>query len=891
MQAPEKLMIIDGNSIINRAFYAIRPLTTKDGTPTNAIYGFLNILYKYLSDYNPSYICVAFDLPQPTFRHLKYEGYKAQRKKMPEELAVQMPILKEILRAMNLCILEKEGFEADDIIGTVSVLCEEKDVDCYIVTGDRDDLQLATQHVRICLTTTAKGQTTTTVYDDEAVQGKYGVSPRDLIEVKALQGDSSDNIPGVPGIGEKGALDLVKKYHTLEEIYANLSEDDFRPAMLKKLKEGRELAFLSRELGTIDVHVPLDFSLPDAKKQEENTKELLALYHQLEFRGFAKKLSMQMEKEDASDPHTQKSAVMLTSVASLEEKLQMVKKQFIYKMFYRDGKWIGFSFLSEDTIYYIGVSDQPENEINAIRSLMENDTIVKITHDVKTDFIYLYSQGIRMQAVGFDTMIAAYILEPSFSQYDIATISREFLTIDIPDYGTVLCQGKEQLSLLADHTQELDRSLCGYSEKIMGAIVSLMEYEKETMTDRGQLDLFYQIELPLADVLADMQINGIQVDVDRLKEFNAMLDEKIAELTSDIYALAGEEFNINSSKQLGVILFEKLQLPVVKKTKTGYSTNVDVLEKLMPQHPIIERIMEYRKDAKLKSTYCDGLLAVIHPTDGRIHSTFNQTVAVTGRISSTDPNMQNIPVRTPLGREMRKMFVAQQGYTLIDADYSQIELRVLAHIAEDETMINGFANQVDIHALTASQVFDTPLAEVTKEMRSAAKAVNFGIVYGIGEYSLSQDIHVSVKEAKRYIDQYLAKYNGVRTYMENIKQAAKEQGYVETLFGRRRYIPEMRSKNFNLRAFGERVALNTPIQGTAADIIKIAMVRVQNRLERECPKAHLVLQVHDELIIESPDENVEAASRILQEEMEQAASLKVKLVVDLKCGHSWYDTK
>jgi len=889
MDNQEKLMIIDGNSIINRTFYAIRPLTTKDGTPTNAIYGFLNILYKYLQEYAPQYICVAFDLPKPTFRHVKYEGYKAQRKKMPDELAAQMPILKEILTAMNISILEKEGFEADDIIGTVSVMCEERDMDCYIVTGDRDDLQLASKKVKVCLTTTSKGQTDMTVYNDDAVFEKYGVTPKDLIEVKALMGDSSDNIPGVPGIGEKGAIELIKSYHSIDEIYNNLEEKLLRPAMEKKLKEGKELAFLSRELGTIDVNVPMEFSIEDAKIKEENKDELLALYKRLEFRIFAKRLEDQNPSGQKNDSLSKKEPILLKNTLSLKSLLEKVADKLYYKLFYRQDMPIAMAIYLDDDVYYFGVTIEGETDfVDAVRPVMQNSAIAKISHEIKNDSIYFAKHGFSIANIAFDTKIGAYILEPSFSDYDIAHIVRDFLDLSMESYDDVLSKGKKQLSLLEEEPSD---EVFTYSEKVMRAIMKLVEYETETMKAQGQTDLYEKIELPLVSVLADMQSSGIKVDIEKLQEFSTMLDGKINELTDQIYRAAGHEFNINSSKQLGEILFDELNLPVIKKTKTGYSTNVDVLEKLLGQHEIIEYIMEYRQTTKLKSTYCDGLLAVIDKADGRIHSRFNQTVTVTGRISSTEPNMQNIPVRTVLGREMRKMFVAGEGKTLIDADYSQIELRVLAHVANDQTMIDGFSRHVDIHTLTASQVFDTELSAVTGDMRSAAKAVNFGIVYGIGEYSLSQDIHVSVKEAKRYIENYLNKYQGVKGYMETIKESAKKQGYVETLFGRRRYIPELSSNNFNLRAFGERVALNTPIQGTAADIIKIAMVRVEERLDRECPKAKLLLQVHDELIVEADDSDVELASKILKEEMEHAADLKVALLVDLKSGHSWFDTK
>ncbi len=886
----KSLMIIDGNSIINRAFYAIRPLTAKDGTPTNALYGFLNILFKYLQDLNPDYICVAFDLPAPTFRHLKYEGYKAQRKKMPDELAQQMPVLKEILRAMNIQILEKEGFEADDIIGTVSVLCEAENTQCCIITGDRDDLQLATQNVKIYLTTTAKGETVTTVYDEKAVTEKYGVSPKALIEVKALMGDSSDNIPGVAGIGEKGALDLVQKYHTIDEIYHGLEEKKLTPSLFKKLSEGKEMAFLSRELGTIDTKVPLDFHIEDARRKNADTQTLAALYQRLGFRTFLKKLE-ENPAEDSILPQEPAlpEAVLLPDTSALQERLGEAQGELVYRFFYRSNELEAICFI-QDGQFYTAALEESEL-LAALKAIFENPAVLKVSHDLKSDIIFLQRHGIQYLGLGFDTMIGSYLLEPAMSDYSIERVAEKFLNLRLPSPDEAHEGAQTQMSLLETEESGGRTLLCSYAVKITDAVAKLRSYLDEEIQEHGQHDLYYEMELPLVNVLAQMQINGFLVDQKPLMEFQALLNEQIAALTKLIYELAGTEFNIASPKQLGEVLFERLELPVIKKTKTSYSTNIDVLEKLKGKHEIIGCIIDYRQLTKLKSTYCDGLLAAIDPKDGKIHSNFNQTVTVTGRISSTEPNMQNIPVRTPLGREIRKMFVADPGMVLIDADYSQIELRVLAHIAQDENMIRAFQNKIDIHTMTASQVFSTPVEEVTSAQRSAAKAVNFGIVYGIGEFSLSQDIGVSVKEAKQYIDSYLAKYSGVREYMAGIKELAKKQGYVETLFGRRRYIPEISASNFNTRSFGERVALNTPIQGTAADIIKIAMVRVFRRLSAECPEAKLLLQVHDELIVEAPEDQVEKAQSILKEEMEHAASLSVELTADVKCGHSWYDTK
>lgn len=890
----KSLMIIDGNSIINRAFYAIRPLTAKDGTPTNALYGFLNILFKYLQDLNPDYLCVAFDLPAPTFRHIKYEGYKAQRKKMPDELAQQMPVLKEILRAMNVLILEKEGFEADDIIGTISAICETSDTECLIVTGDRDDLQLATQKVKIYLTTTAKGETITTVYNDQAVFEKYGVNPRALIEVKALMGDNSDNIPGVSGIGEKGALDLIQKYHSIDKIYDGLQEKKLTPSLLKKLTEGKEMAYLSRELGTIDTKVPLEFHLEDAIRKKADSVALSALYQRLGFRTFLKKLE---ETDDA--PLSPKAAIslpeaiVLSDSPSVHKVLKDVQGELIYQFIYQSGNLKGICFELNGSFFFIAPNSQLSEEelLSSLKGIFEDDSISKVSHDIKTDIIFLQQRGIDYCGVGFDTMIGAYLLEPSMTDYSIEHVAEKFLELRLPDPNEAHNKVQTQMSLLETENTSDNSALSSYSVHITDAVMKLRSYLEQEIARHNQKELYYNIELPLVNVLAQMQINGFLIDQKPLTEFQSLLNDQIAALTKKIYGLAGTEFNIASPKQLGEVLFERLQLPVIKKTKTSYSTNIDVLEKLRGKHEIIECIMEYRQLTKLKSTYCDGLLSAIDPADGKIHSSFNQTVTVTGRISSTEPNMQNIPVRTPLGREIRKMFVADPGMVLIDADYSQIELRVLAHIAQDEVMIRAFQDKMDIHTITASQVFATPVDEVTSAQRSAAKAVNFGIVYGIGEFSLSQDIGVSVKEAKHYIDSYLEKYSGVREYMVTIKQLAKKQGYVETMFGRRRYIPELSASNFNTRAFGERVALNTPIQGSAADIIKIAMVRVYDRLTNECPEAKLLLQVHDELIVEAPKNMAEMAQSILKEEMEHAATLSVELTADVKSGHSWYDTK
>ena len=865
----KKLLILDSNSILNRAFYGVRYLSAKDGTPTNAIYGFLNILLKLIKEQEPDYICAAFDVKAPTFRHKQYEGYKAQRKPMPEGLAAQMPLAKDVLRAMGVTILEKEGYEADDIIGTVARLCEESEISCFIATGDKDDLQLASDKTKVILTVTKSGYNETIIYDDKAVKEKYHVTPTEFIDVKALMGDPSDNIPGVKGVGEKTAMSLIEKHHSIEYIYENIDGIGLKGAMLQKMKDGREMAFMSKELATINRNTPIEFNTEECVFDGfENNGELYEILKRLELNSIIKKL-------DLSDGDNVKEN-------------EDIFKDFSYKvgdknMISGDKVTVVLDFDGDNiSSAAVGAGNNAVvlNEQDDIKELLEDDSIAKVMFDVKEAIVKLNGR-IDIKNISDDTAIAAYLVDPAKNEYTIEKLASEY-------FGTVIEKPEvKQLSLLDD--VETDRS--EYLAKCAVALGVLNERIGDKIKENGQEKLYQEVELPLVTVLAHLEINGFLVDDHQLKEFADKLGEKIDALTNEIYMLAGEEFNINSPKQLGVILFEKLELKPVKKTKTGYATNADVLEKLRDKHPIVNFIMEYRQLAKLKSTYCDGLRAVVNPNTHRIHSVFTQTVTVTGRLSSTEPNLQNIPTRTELGREIRKMFVAKEGYVLVDADYSQIELRVLAHIANDETMINAFRNNEDIHAVTASQVLGIPLEDVTKEQRSSAKAVNFGIVYGIGEFSLAQDLHISVKEAKAYIESYLEKYHGVRNYMESIKEQAKKDGYVKTMLNRIRYIPELKSPNYNIRQFGERVALNTPIQGTAADIIKLAMVRVDNRLINEGLKSKLILQVHDELIVEAHKDEVDKVKQILSEEMQSAMELNVPLKVDMSTGHSWYDAK
>lgn len=865
----KKLLILDSNSILNRAFYGVRYLSAKDGTPTNAIYGFLNILLKLIKEQEPDYICAAFDVKAPTFRHKQYEGYKAQRKPMPEGLAAQMPLAKDVLRAMGVTILEKEGYEADDIIGTVARLCEESEISCFIATGDKDDLQLASDKTKVILTVTKSGYNETIIYDDKAVKEKYHVTPTEFIDVKALMGDPSDNIPGVKGVGEKTAMSLIEKHHSIEYIYENIDGIGLKGAMLQKMKDGREMAFMSKELATINRNTPIEFNAEECVFDGfENNGELYEILKRLELNSIIKKLDL-----SGGDNVKENEDIFKDFSYQVGDK-NMINGDKVTVVLDFDGDNISSAAVGA------GNNAVVLNEQDDIKELLEDDSIAKVMFDVKEAIVKLNGR-IDIKNISDDTAIAAYLVDPAKNEYTIEKLASEY-------FGTVIEKPEvKQLSLLDD--VETDRS--EYLAKCAVALGVLNECIGDKIKENGQEKLYQEVELPLVTVLAHLEINGFLVDDNQLKEFADKLGEKIDALTNEIYMLAGEEFNINSPKQLGVILFEKLELKPVKKTKTGYATNADVLEKLRDKHPIVNFIMEYRQLAKLKSTYCDGLTAVVNPNTHRIHSVFTQTVTVTGRLSSTEPNLQNIPTRTELGREIRKMFVAKEGYVLVDADYSQIELRVLAHIANDETMINAFRNNEDIHAVTASQVLGIPLEDVTKEQRSSAKAVNFGIVYGIGEFSLAQDLHISVKEAKAYIESYLEKYHGVRNYMESIKEQAKKDGYVKTMLNRIRYIPELKSPNYNIRQFGERVALNTPIQGTAADIIKLAMVRVDNRLINEGLKSKLILQVHDELIVEAHKDEVDKVKQILSEEMQGAMELNVPLKVDMSTGHSWYDAK
>lgn len=879
----KKLLIIDGNSILNRAYYGIRPLTAPDGTPTNAVYGFLNILLKHLDEENYDYLCVAFDVKEKTFRHKRYELYKAQRKPAPEDFLVQLPLMKEVLAAMNCMCMELPGYEADDIIGTVSKICDQSGVECNILTGDKDDLQLISDNTTVKLVVTRMGRTTTTDYHPEQFREKYGIEPSEFIDVKALMGDASDNIPGVAGVGEKTAMSLIQNYKNIDYIYEHIDELEIKEGVRNKLKNDRDNAYLSYELATIDRNAPIDFDFSAAVRGGYNESELAALFTRLNFRSFISKLKLDKAAEAAEATDIIEGVGKSAEFKDLISAARAAKK-VAYTL---SGNRLFIKPPKGDAIY----ADADKEDL---KEFFGDSEISKVGYDIKEDIIAVSEYGIDAPespfgAMTFDVMLAAYILDPTQSSYPIDTLCTKYLSayLDCDDSA----DGGEQLSMLDVTEPSSDKTQLIINR--VYAIERLAEKMADEIEKNGQHYLYYDVELPLTEVLARLQLRGMYVDRDELADFGRMLDNRINLLCDEIYSLAGEEFNINSPKQLGVILFEKLELPFGKKNKSGgYSTNAEILEKLRDKHEIVEKVLEYRQLAKLKSTYVTGLSSVVNPKTGRIHSHFNQTVTNTGRLSSTEPNLQNIPVRTPLGREIRKMFIAEKdGWTLIDADYSQIELRVLAHIADDSAMKQAFLDNEDIHTQTAATVFKTPVDEVTPLMRSRAKAVNFGIVYGIGAFSLAKDIGTSRAEAQQYIDEYLAHYGNVAIYMNQVIESAKECGYITTVLGRRRYIPELSASSHQLRMFGERVAMNAPIQGSAADIIKIAMVNVDRRLAESGLSARLVLQVHDELIVESPESEKDAAAAILKEEMEKAYKLSVPLIVDMNSGKSWYDTK
>lgn len=900
-----KFVLVDGNSIMNRAFYGImgsKMLTTKDGKYTNAVYGFLAILFKLLDDIQPQYMAVAFDLKAPTARHKMYEGYKANRHGMPDELAEQMPIIKEVLRAMNIDIIEMEGYEADDILGTLSCYGEAKNLDVTILSGDRDTFQLATDKVTIRIPHTKGGKTETDEYNREKIIEKYGLEPKQLIEVKGLQGDTSDNIPGVPGVGEKTALKLVQKYGSIENLYKKIEEgqDDLKGKQREKIVENKELAELSRTLGTINTKVPIKDDLTDLKVEEWDKEKVLELFKNLNFNRYIDRFNL---RENGESENKQEIKELYKSVEkSLKDVIGIIKNKnemtfnLVTKSVENQSKIIkeqiiGMSVYNNENkeVYYVNLEN---NEIQEFKEIFEEEKIRKIGIDLSKTYILLKQENINLKGIYYDIAIASYIINPTNNKLKIEDLIQNDLKIDIETFI-----GKEETQAqitLFDVQEENNKQAEIKKEKSNLYAYSIGKIKEKTEKELEEiecLDLFYNIDMPTIEVLSNMQWNGMYVDKTELEQFGKELTDKLEVITKIIYEMAGEEFNINSTKQLGEILFEKMKLPVVKKTKSGYSTDVDVLEKLKKEDPIIEQILEYRQLMKLNSTYVEGLKQYINPETKRIHSFFHQTITATGRISSTEPNLQNIPTRFELGKRVRKVFKPQEGCVYIDADYSQIELRVLASISEDSHMIEAFKEGQDIHKQAASKVFKTPIDEVTKEQRSNAKAVNFGIVYGISDFGLGEQLGIGRKQAKKYIDEYLTQYSGINQFMDNIKEEAKEKGYVKTLFNRRRYIPELKSNNYMVRQFGARAAMNTPIQGTAADIMKIAMLKVFKEIEKRGLKSKIVLQVHDEMMLEVPIGEQQEIQEIMKKCMESAADLKVPLVAEISEANNWYDCK
>lgn len=869
----EKIVLIDGHSILNRAFYGVPDLTNSEGLHTNAVYGFLNIMFKILDEEKPEYLTVTFDVHAPTFRHEMFAEYKGTRKPMAEELRQQVPVIKDVLKAMKIEIIEKAGLEADDLLGTISRLCEKKGLDVSIISGDRDMLQLATEQVKIRIPKTKQGRTEVEDYYASDVEKVYGVTPKEFIDVKALMGDTSDNIPGVPGVGEKTAVKIIQEYRSIENAHEHV--DEIRPPRASKnLKEYWEQAKLSKALAEINTHAEIDFDLAKARHGNPYTKEAHDLFQRLQFKNMLGRFDVEVSANDIESSFRE-----VTDRAEIDNIFAEAAQ----------AECVGAA-LSKDAGNVLPLFAHPSG-FGRIALAYGNDKIYTIPCDMDTDMEYLFGKlsevaegagcfsmcglkdamsgisGIRKEN-GFDVVVAAYLLNPLKSDYSYEDVARE------------------QLGILIDDKTDDAGKACYEAYTAYASVKPLREKLKETGMDR----LFYEIEMPLVFTLFDMEQAGVKVEAEALKIYGDQLGERIVELEKEIYSLAGEQFNINSPKQLGVILFDKLGMPHAKKTKTGYSTAADVLDKLAPDYPIVAKILEYRQLTKLKSTYADGLAAYIGE-DGRIHGKFNQTVTATGRLSSTEPNLQNIPVRMELGRLIRKVFVPKEGCVFVDADYSQIELRILAHCSGDEQLIQAYREARDIHRMTASQVFHTPFDEVTELQRRNAKAVNFGIVYGISSFGLSQDLSITRKEAAQYIEHYFETYPGIKKFLDDSVAGAKEKGYAITLFGRRRPVPELRSSNFMQRSFGERVAMNAPIQGTAADIIKIAMIQVHDELKKRNMKSRLLLQVHDELLIEADESEVEEVKSILKDKMEHAAELLVPLIVDMHTGKNWYEAK
>ena len=880
----KRLIIIDGNSIINRAFYALPEMNNKEGLKTNAIYGFTTMLFKIIDTYKPTHISVAFDRKAPTFRHLEFDEYKAGRKKMPDELRVQFEPLKELLDKFNINRLEIDGYEADDIIGTVSKLAEDNGYKVYIVTGDKDAIQLASDKTTTLIT--KKGVGEVEEYDFESVMKTYEMTPTQFIDLKGLMGDKSDNIPGVPGIGEKTGIKLIKEFSSIEGIIENI--ESLKGSVKKKVEENKDLAIMSKRLATIIRDVPVEFKLEDLEYGEFDKDAVIEAFRNL---GFTSLISRLVDLDGGQQKEEDEAPLNIEKLENIDEFIKQINenKKVILKTVKREGnileKNIMYIFMSIDgkNIYYIN-----EDEINKFKDVFSSNEINKFGYNLKDDYIALRSYGIKLENMNFDITIAEYLIDSTSStSYECSAIAMKYLTRKVKSSEELLGKGVK-----AKKYQDLEfNELSGYIGQIINTVAKTMPVMEKSLNEMDMDGLFYHVEMPLVEVLGYMEYEGVKIDKEKLNELGTEFKEIIKRLEEEIYIIAGEKFNINSPKQLGVVLFEKLELPVIKKTKTGYSTNAEVLDKLRDKSPIIDKITEYRQIVKLNSTYVEGLLAIINPISGRIHSSFNQTITTTGRISSTEPNLQNIPVKLEMGRNIRKVFISDNGYDLVDADYSQVELRVLAHMSQDETMIDAFRHNEDIHTKTATQVFNIEAKDVTSELRSAAKAVNFGIVYGKSDFGLSEELHIPLKQAKEYIQGYFNKYSKIKEFMDNIIEKASEDGYVTTILNRRRYIPEIKSSNFMVRNAGKRAAMNAPIQGSAADIIKIAMVNVYKKLEEKNLKSKLILQVHDELIVETVEDEVDIVKTIVKEEMENAVSMDVNLDVDLNVGKSWYETK
>jgi len=894
----KKLMIIDGNSLLHRAFHALPPLATTEGIYTNGVYGFITMLNKILDEYKPEYVCVAFDRKTPTFRHIEFDQYKAGRVKTPNELGMQFPILKEVLDKLNIYRIEVDGFEADDLAGTVAKFGEKHDLEVIAVSGDKDYLQLASDKTKVLIT--KKGITNLELYDDKAIIERYEMTPEQFIDLKGLMGDKSDNIPGVPGIGEKTGIKLLKEFESVEGIYDNIDLVQGKK-LQEKLIENKQQAFMSKRLSRIVTNVPINLELQEMELREPKIEELYELYEKLEFKSLLNKLPKTTVDNDVNKDleRVKNNHKVITSKEEIEEVARNIEAAGkLYIRFAHNGEdplkddVLAVVIKSEDTeCYYIDFMNNIkvlDDFVITFKEILENKGISKSGHNLKKDILTLFRYGVDMEGIHFDSMIGQYLINPAQTEYSIKNLSADYLGMEIDNKDDTLGTGKGKKSLTELTLEERTDFFCNELE----AVCKLESHIKEIIESQDMNHLFYNVEIPLIEVLAHMEFTGFKVDKEKLLELGREFDEKIERLTKTIHGFAESEFNINSPKQLGEILFEKLDLPAIKKTKTGYSTNAEVLEKLHGKHAIISEIMAYRQIVKLKSTYVDGLLNLINKSTNKVHSSFNQTITTTGRISSTEPNLQNIPIKTEEGRQIRKVFVAEdKDYILVDADYSQIELRVLAHIANDPILKEAFFTGEDVHRKTASEVFGIPLEEVTPLMRSRAKAVNFGIVYGISDFGLSTGLSISRKEAKQYIDNYLEKYSKVKEYMDTAIKEGKSKGYVETILKRRRYLPELKSSNFNLRSFGERMAMNTPIQGSAADIIKVAMVNVFKELKERKMKSRLILQVHDELIVEAHISEVEEVKEILRNLMENAIKLDIPIKVDMETGDSWYDSK